>query len=68
MEKKGNILIEHVSCHKNKLTPEQKGNDLADQLANYFRILGESLPPIQYCTDKEERVLLMHNGKQIHEN
>jgi len=64
-EKRTHLHIEHVSSHKGTSTPEQRGNDLADCIANRFRVLGEHRAPRDYFTESEERFLLRHNNINI---
>ena len=52
------IEIEHISSHTGSLTPEQKGNDAADALANKYRLLGESIGPVPYLVSTEEPLIL----------
>src|SRR6185503_16740319 len=64
-DKRSQLRIQHVSSHKGTSTPEQKGNDMADCIANRYRALGENRPPRDYFTEFEERFLLRHNGTNI---
>jgi hypothetical protein len=64
-QKRDFICIEHVSSHMGTQSPEQRGNDLADTLANCFRNLGEGASPVKYFMSAEERFILWHNGKVV---
>ena len=46
--KQNHLNIEHVSSHSGLETPEQIGNDTADQLANFYRCLGDRRSPSLY--------------------
>src|ERR1044071_3472895 len=65
LQKRASINLEHVSSHKGLQSPEQIGNDLADKLANCFRILGDGIPPVKYFMSAEEPFVLVHNGKVV---
>ena len=49
------MIIEHISSHKGLVTPEQKGNDKADELANHFRRKGARTAPVEYLLSTEEK-------------
>jgi len=53
-QKRAHLTVEHVSSHKGVTTPEQRGNDHADRIANEFRELGNTQPPVPYLTISEE--------------
>src|SRR6185295_1020255 len=55
------VSVEHVSSHTGSATPEQKGNDAADKMANKYRLQGESTGPVPYLISTEE--LLFLNSK-----
>lgn len=59
---KKRVLIEHVSSHTGAQTNEQRGNDVADAMANKFRLHGESIGPVPYLVSTEEPLLLESQG------
>jgi len=59
------IIIEHVSAHTGAQSPEQKGNDTADALANRYRREGELLPPAPYLASTEEALILEFQGCNV---
>jgi len=63
-EKGTHISVEHISSHKGLITPEQR-NDNADRIANEFRELGDTQPPVQYLTVSEEVFFLKHGSTHI---
>ena len=65
LQKKPKIKICHISSHKGTKTPEQKGNDIADNLANSFRMLVECHAPVKYFMDGEEKFHFNDNGYVI---
>ena len=64
-EKKKCISVEHVASHQDLETPESKGNDKADKLANDFRLLSANDVPQKYLTSTEEIFILSHDEKVI---
>jgi hypothetical protein len=52
IKKWSQIEFEHISSHKGTHTAAQKGNDLADKIANEHRLRGESdsAQPAPYFT------------------
>ena len=64
-EKKTCISVEHVTSHQDLITPESKGNDRADKLANDFRLLSANDAPHNYLTSTEEMFILSHGEKTI---
>ena len=64
VEKK-RVSIEHVSSHTGSETPEQKGNDAADALANKYRLEGESAEPVPYLVSTEEPIILEFHGSNV---
>ena len=46
-------------------TPEQKGNDAADALANKYRLEGESVGPVPYIVSTEEPLILQFQGSNV---
>jgi ribonuclease HI len=67
LEKRVQIGFEHISSHKGTYTAEQKGNDLADKIANEFRTVGENKfsPPAPYLSLGEESIVLQCADKII---
>src|SRR6185503_4984469 len=61
LNKRGHIHLEHVSSHRGLNTPEQVGNDKADQVANFYRSLGEKRAPVH----SEKQFTLTHKGRSI---
>ena len=59
------FLLEHVSSHTGSQSPEQKGNDAADRMANKFRLHGESIGPVPYLISSEEVLILQHQGTNV---
>jgi len=59
------ISIEHVFSHTDQQTPEQKGNDAADALANKYRLEGESVGPVPYIVSTEEPLILQFQGSNV---
>ena len=65
IKRKAQFEIEHVSSHKGTVSPEQIGNDAADNLANKYRIQGERLKAAPYLTETEEPLFLKHSQTNI---
>jgi len=47
------------------VTPEQKGNDAADKMANKYRLQGESTGPVPYLISTEEPIILEFKGSNV---
>ena len=65
LAKRNHIKLEHVRSHVGRSTPEQIGNDLADEAAKLFARSGELRTPVRYFTYDEEFLVLIHRGKYI---
>ena len=59
------VKIEHVSSHTGSVTPEQKGNDAADSLANKYRLHGESIGPVPHLVSMEEPIVLEYQNSIV---
>ena len=65
--KRSQITFEHVFSHSGTQSIAQKGNDLADKIANDFRVRGDckSASPVPYFSLTEEDVVLQYGEKVI---
>ena len=61
--KRNQIKIKHVRSHVAKITPDQRGNDRADEIAKHALKSSDPLHPAGYFTHSEERVVLFHEGR-----
>jgi hypothetical protein len=59
------ISMDHVPSHTGTMTPEQRGNDVADAMANKYRLEGESMGPVPYLVSTEEPLILEFKGSNI---
>jgi len=62
---KKQVSIEHVFSHTDDQTPERKGNDAADAMANKYRLEGESVGPVPYIVSTEEPLILQFEGSNV---
>jgi hypothetical protein len=63
--KRNQIFTSSMSSHKGISSPEQKGNDCADRMANYFRCKAESKAAVRYFMESEEKFILMYEDKDV---
>ena len=69
----GSIYVEPTSSKRKAasislmfiLHVEQQGNNIADKIANEFRVKGDLLPPVPYFTATEERCGLSHGSSLV---
>jgi ribonuclease HI len=66
LAKRDHIQIEHIRAHQEVRTPEQQGNNSADEIAKSYLRLGESREPVKYFTHSEETFILCRKNGYIH--
>ena len=62
------LRLTHVRSHRGRETFEEKGNDLADRLANEGRLEAEDDPATSYFTEGDIGILLKHQEKFVQQD
>jgi ribonuclease HI len=65
LEKHHYLKVVHISSHKGIETAEQRGNDMADAIANEYRRKGENKAPTPYFIESEEQFIFQYGSLNV---